>query len=420
MKRLTMTVAAIALSAGGAFAQTATDENNMEQAETNMEQAGENIEQAAENTGEAIENSAENAGQEIEQATDEAGQEIEQATDEAGQEIQNAANEANQELDQAAAETGQTMEEIFGMDEDGLIRSRDITGGAVYAVNEDAAMGEAEVPPRTTVILVHAVNPFGFAWCRRVDEQNVDLNRNFVDLDVGEEYTGRPPRYELVHKLMNPTGPSSMFSSVVPFRIRAGLAIKRYGVQALSTAIASGQYAHPRAMFFGGVEPSRSTRFMQERFWLWTRGAGDVVHLDLHTGLGPYADYQLFIEPPCLPHLLWFRKYFDQHRVVSVGDRGVYAARGVMGAWLARHAEGCRYRFACAEFGTYQTIRVLAALRAENRAHHYAPSRSPVQMRAKRELVECFCPRNKYWRQKSVKRGVKVIEQALSAVQYVA
>jgi len=150
MKRLSMTVAAIALTAGTAgWADNhgaEMDENaQMEQAETNMEQAGENIEQAAENTGEAIENSAVNAGQEIEQATDEAGQEIEQATDEAGQEIQNAANEANQELDQAAAETGQTMEEIFGMDEDGLIRSRDITGGAVYAVNEDAAMGEAEV-----------------------------------------------------------------------------------------------------------------------------------------------------------------------------------------------------------------------------------------------------------------------------------
>lgn len=135
MKRLTMTVAAIALTAGGAIAQTADDDSKaMEQAETNMEQAGENIEQAAENTGQAIENNAE-----------EAGQEIEQAADDAGQEIQNAANEANQELDQAAAETGQTMEEIFGMDEDGLIRSRDITGGAVYAINQDAAMGEAEV-----------------------------------------------------------------------------------------------------------------------------------------------------------------------------------------------------------------------------------------------------------------------------------
>ena len=112
MKRLTMTVAAIALTAGGAIAQTATDENNMEQAETNMEQAGENIEQATENTGQAIENSAENAGQ---------------------------------EMDQAANRAGQNMEDIFGMDEDGLIRSRDITGGAVYAVNEDAAMNDTEM-----------------------------------------------------------------------------------------------------------------------------------------------------------------------------------------------------------------------------------------------------------------------------------
>ncbi|WP_261395755.1 PRC-barrel domain-containing protein [Salipiger bermudensis] len=140
MNRLSMTVAAIALTAGTAGwadnhgAEMETDNAQMEQAETNMEQAGENIEQAAENTGQAIENGAE-----------EAGQEIEQAADEAGQEIQNAANEANQELDQAAAEAGQTMEDIFGMDEDGLIRSRDITGGAVYAINEDAAMGEAEV-----------------------------------------------------------------------------------------------------------------------------------------------------------------------------------------------------------------------------------------------------------------------------------
>jgi len=30
-------------------------------------------------------------------------------------------------------------------------------------------------------ILVHAVNPHGFAWLRRVNEDNVDLNRNFQD-----------------------------------------------------------------------------------------------------------------------------------------------------------------------------------------------------------------------------------------------
>ena len=30
------------------------------------------------------------------------------------------------------------------------------------------------------VVLVHAHNPFGFAWMRRTTEGNVDLNRNYV------------------------------------------------------------------------------------------------------------------------------------------------------------------------------------------------------------------------------------------------
>ena len=39
-------------------------------------------------------------------------------------------------------------------------------------------------PDRTggpTLVFVHALNPYGFSWVRRVNEDNVDLNRNFVD-----------------------------------------------------------------------------------------------------------------------------------------------------------------------------------------------------------------------------------------------
>jgi hypothetical protein len=32
-------------------------------------------------------------------------------------------------------------------------------------------------------MLIHALNPFGFAWLRRVNEANVDLNRNFQDFN---------------------------------------------------------------------------------------------------------------------------------------------------------------------------------------------------------------------------------------------
>src|SRR5215470_15847494 len=38
-----------------------------------------------------------------------------------------------------------------------------------------------ELPADTALLVVHALNPYGFAWIRRVTEENVDLNRNFVD-----------------------------------------------------------------------------------------------------------------------------------------------------------------------------------------------------------------------------------------------
>ena len=37
------------------------------------------------------------------------------------------------------------------------------------------------LPADTCAVAIHAINPHGFAWSRRVTEDNVDLNRNFVD-----------------------------------------------------------------------------------------------------------------------------------------------------------------------------------------------------------------------------------------------
>src|SRR5690606_15269651 len=57
------------------------------------------------------------------------------------------------------------------------------------------------LPPGVAVVLVHAVNPYGMAWTRRVDHENVDVNRNFVDpADLPEN-----PHYEEVDHLLNPT-----------------------------------------------------------------------------------------------------------------------------------------------------------------------------------------------------------------------
>ncbi len=35
--------------------------------------------------------------------------------------------------------------------------------------------------PNVSIVMIHAINPYGFAHLRRFNEDNVDLNRNFVD-----------------------------------------------------------------------------------------------------------------------------------------------------------------------------------------------------------------------------------------------
>jgi hypothetical protein len=46
-----------------------------------------------------------------------------------------------------------------------------------------------------TIVFVHAMNPYGFANNRRVNEDNVDLNRNFLTEDDFVAARARDPNY---------------------------------------------------------------------------------------------------------------------------------------------------------------------------------------------------------------------------------
>ena len=55
------------------------------------------------------------------------------------------------------------------------------------------------------VIFVHTINPYGMAWWRRFNENNVDLNRNF--LTRNQKYSGVPEGYEHIREFINPESP---------------------------------------------------------------------------------------------------------------------------------------------------------------------------------------------------------------------
>ena len=264
--------------------------------------------------------------------------------------------------------------------------------------------------PGCAVALAHALNPWGFAHLRRVNENNVDLNRNF--LDAPPDFAGAPPEYRMLDPLLNP--PSTPTADA--FHLRACGYVLRYGLAPLRRAVAGGQYEFRRGLFYGGDRPQQSTSCFLD--WIGERCAGvdRVLALDLHTGLGPFGAMTLFAE-----------RGTDRERVASLAqslalpitqgsavESGAFFVRGSMLGALARKLPHARIDALTGEFGTYGSLRVVYAMREENRWHHYGGG--ALDHPSKRRLLATFNPSTARWREAVIAQGTQLLSRALAAL----
>ncbi len=262
-------------------------------------------------------------------------------------------------------------------------------------------------------VMLHALNPYGFAWSRRCDADNIDPNRNFL-LD-GVEYHGSAEAYARLDGLLNPRRAPSRWDL---FYLQACWALARHGRPALQDAVVAGQYDFPAGLFFGGSGPSRTRRILQQHMRSWIGGATSVVHLDLHTGLGAWGTYRLLTDDTLSPvQRNWIARTFGPEAHEEGDPRGVaYQARGSLGRWCRAQHFAPEYLLAFAEFGTYGNLRVLAGLRAENQAHHWGQAQDRGTLGAKARLRELFCPASAQWRTRALAQGTGLVEKAIAGM----
>jgi hypothetical protein len=266
-------------------------------------------------------------------------------------------------------------------------------------------------PAGARVVLLHVLNPFGFAWQRRVDGANVDLNRNF--LLSGERYEGAPPAWPDVSPWLNPARRASRWDPLLP---RLLLAAARHGRDCVQQAIAGGQYTTPRGLFFGGAGPRPLHRLLGEGLPRWARGAREVMHVDIHTGLGRSGELQVL-----LPHAAGtpiadaLVGRFGSDARPALPQARHYRTTGSLGAWAERVVPGAEYTLCAAEFGTVSPQEVVAALHQENRAFHWGRRESRSSGWARDRLSAAFAPRDPGWRRRVLDRGVRLIDEAVAA-----
>jgi hypothetical protein len=228
-------------------------------------------------------------------------------------------------------------------------------------------------PAGVRVVMMHAHNPYGFAWTRRVNEDNVDLNRNYIDWS-------RPapanPEYADIADLLVPDD----WSAATQERTTGALLeyAMQVGMDAMQANVSGGQYTHPTGVFYGGSGPTWSHDRMHEVCRDVLAGADRVAIIDLHTGLGEWGHGEL-IGHHATSHPGHRRavEWWGDVRSMVDGDS---VSADVVGDWLARVDEWlapAEVTAAALEYGTVDTISVLQALRGDAWLHAHGDPTGP-------------------------------------------
>ena len=271
-----------------------------------------------------------------------------------------------------------------------------------------------DLPDGIALLQIHAINPYGFAWLRRVTEDNVDLNRNFVD--HGAPY----PVNEGYEALKEAICPPEWNDAVVA---ETGAILDAYagakGPRALQKAISGGQYSHPQGIFYGGSRPTWSHRLLKRVFRDRLAAARQVAVIDYHTGLGPHGHGErICIHEPGSEGLARARRWFgDDVTSPALGDSASVEIFGfnVMGMEDALPGPTALTAVAL-EYGTIPSPEVRLALRADNWLHAHGRPDSAQGRAIKEQIRAAFFPDEDAWKEMVWERALETQRQALEGL----
>jgi hypothetical protein len=272
--------------------------------------------------------------------------------------------------------------------------------GVQVALLQDAAFRDRARDAGVALLFVHALNPWGFSFGRRVTHEGVDLNRNFVDF--------RHPRprnagYDELAELLLPAAwPPSPANEAALMAYGAA-----HGMAALQAAVSGGQYHHPDGLFYGGDAPTWSQSTLRMVLRQHASRCRQLGWIDLHSGLGA----------PGVAERIFSCRDDDQarHRAkawwgphVTFTEDGSSTSAHLLGnLWLAAYEECGQavYTGITLEFGTEPLPAVTQALRFDHWVARRRDRTDPLLETARAQMRRAFFTDTPEWKRAVLKQG---------------
>jgi hypothetical protein len=235
------------------------------------------------------------------------------------------------------------------------------------------------------LVIIHAVNPYGMAWYRRTNSNNVDLNRNSHDGTIHN------PEFKNFLPILN--SPTKLSAILEIARLLPKIA--SLGPTGMVTAVATGQLTNKESVFYGGLEYQPELQNLFATLLKIIPNENEVAAIDVHTGLGKLGDESLLLDGPDVNRESeFFTRVFEKKCGPVSGVS--YDAQGCVAFSYKKH---WLTNFVTQEFGTKPFYNVLWNLLHGN----------------KEQLQETFYPDNQWWRDTCVDAGVLRFQQILKS-----
>ncbi len=270
-----------------------------------------------------------------------------------------------------------------------------------------------ELPEGVALMQIHAINPHGFAWLRRVTEDNIDLNRNFVD--HGGSYPQNSAYDELADVICPPTWDDATIAET--YKTLRSYA-DNYGEKALQAAISGGQYSHADGLFFGGNQVTWSHETLMKIFSDKLSNARKVAVIDYHTGLGPRGHGERICchKPESRDLKRAMDWYNDDITSPYLGTSSSVELHGVNVFGMEENLKHADVTVIALEYGTQSSQDVNQALRADNWLHLYGDLDSAKGRGIKRQIRDAFYQDADDWKSDIWNRAVETQQLALDGL----
>lgn len=288
-------------------------------------------------------------------------------------------------------------------------------GSAAQVALLDAIATGAPLPP-VRIVLVHAINPYGFAHITRTTENNVDLNRNFIDWSAGAP--GNPAYVELHAALCPSVWTPEALAAADAARIDW---IGRNGQDAFVDMTSRGQYTHADGLNYGGTGPEWSNLTLEAIVRRHLSAAARIALIDWHTALGERGQpFFLCFNEPGGPG--WERAcdWWGRDQVETRGGFGG-AARpkytGLLFHGVERYAAQADVTGAVIEFGTVDMDEARRALQADRwlRFGHGAAT-DPRRAALREQVREAFSPQSLAWQRSVLGHAIGIQHATLAGL----